>query len=154
MKKIVLPLIIVALISGCTNFSEKKQEMSSAGIYFFDVQFSSDETDVASVEIDPAGKGLKEFAGKVTSDFDGDIGTGSFLEVSQFSVENYEDVSLKFIAQKRIFTHWQTLDDGRKNPLFKGTKLDTTLKLKCNSWQALLTPPGTDPMRARVRKTN
>ena len=154
MKKIVLPLIIVALISGCTNFSDKNQEISSAETYFFDVQFSSDETDVVSVEIDPSGKGLKEFDGEVTSDFDGKIGTGTFLEVTQFLTENGDEVTLKFIAQKRIFSHWQIIDDGRKNPLFKSAKLDTELKLKCNSWQAILTPPGTDPMRARVRKIN
>jgi len=127
--------------------------IASAETYIFDVQFSSDEKDIVSVEIDPTGKSVKEFDGELTSDFGEKIGTGTFLEVSKFSVENDDEVSLKFLARKRLFSHWQTLSDGRKNPLFKAVKLDTELKVKCNSWQALLTPPGTDPIRARVRKT-
>jgi len=154
MKKIVLPLIIVALISGCTNLSDKKLETASAETYFFDVQFSSDEADSVSVKIDTAGKGLKAFENELTSDFGEKIGTGTFLEVSQFSVGNDDEVTLKFVARKRIFLNWQILADGRKNPIFKAVKLDTELKVKCNSWKSLGVIPGKEPMRARVRKTN
>lgn len=127
---------------------------AAAETYFFDFQFSSDETDVVSVEIDAKGKGLKDFENELTSDFGDKIGTGTFLEVTRFSSGNDGNVAVKFIAKKRLFSHWQPLTDGTKNPLFKSTAVDTELKLKYDLWQTLGTVPGKDPMRARVRKIN
>jgi len=123
----------------------------AAESYFFDVQFSSNTADSVSVEIDASGKGLKAFEGELTSDFGETTKTGTFLEVSQFSIENNGDAVLKFIVKKRIFSHWQVLDDGRKNPIFESVKIDMQVDLKLHEWTSLGAIPGKEQVKVRLR---
>lgn len=124
----------------------------NADTYIIELQFSTNTTDLVSVQINENHQARKEFEEKLEFESK-EIGLGTQLIVSKCILKENSEIDLEFSATKRSVSEWKKLSNGNQMPFFKVQSLqDTKLTLACGKWIDLGKPPGQEQMRIRIIK--
>ena len=123
-----------------------------ADTYVFEVQFSTNTTDLVSVQVDENNQAHKKFEDSLKFE-EKSIGLGSEIIVSKFIPKNSGEIELEFSATKRSVSEWKKLSDGTQMPYFNLQQLkDIKISVSDGEWIELGQLPGQAPVKIRIIK--
>ena len=123
-----------------------------ADTYLFEVQFSTNPDDLASIQVEDNKQAHKNFEDSVRFK-EKDIGIGTEVIVSKCIPKNSGEIDLIFSTTKRFVSEWKNLSDGSQMPYFKLQELkDMKISISDGMWIEMGKLPGQDPIKIRITK--